>query len=368
MKQMWRRGGAGQVKGGSKVLALLLVMMLMAVAGCSKKEETQPASSQNVKGQQVELKLAHFWPSTHPAETQLVQPWAAEIDKASNGQVKITSYPQEGLVPAAAIYEGVKNGRADIGISCFSYTRGQFPVSEVFELPGITYNNSQVASRVAWEGIQEFNPKEVQDTKLLMVLTTGPGDLFTKKPVRKLEDLKGMEIRATGLSAKTLECVGATPIAMPQSDAYDALSKGMVKGNLGPIEVLQGWKQAEVTKYITKSPFLYNTLFFVTMNKDKWDSLSPENQKIVEEVTAKFFDEVAAGLWDKQNQDAMNGAIKENQMEIITLSTEETERWIKLVEPVQADYVSRMNKIGIDGQKILDRVKELADKYNQQYK
>ncbi len=364
--QMWRRRGAEQVKPGRKVLALLLVLMLMAIAGCSK-QETQPASSQNGKQQKAELKLAHFWPSTHPAETQLVQPWAAEVEKASNGQVKITSYPQESLAPAAAIYKGVKSGIADIGISCFSYTRGQFPVSEVFELPGITYNNSQVASRVAWEGIQEFNPKEVQDTKLLMVLTTGPGDLYTKKPVRKLEDLKGMEIRATGLSAKTLEYLGATPIAMPQSDAYDALSKGMVKGNLGPIEVLQGWKQAEVTKYITKSPFLYNTLFFVTMNQDKWDSLSPENQKVVEEVTAKVFDEVAAGLWDKQNQDAMNGAIKENQMEIITLSSAETESWIKLVEPVQTDYVTRMSKMGVDGQKILDRVKELADKYNQQY-
>jgi len=358
----------GRKKVGRRMLALLLVLMLMAVAGCSKKEETQPTSSQDVKAQQVELKLAHFWPSTHPAETQLVQPWAAEIENASNGQVKITSYPGNNLLQAEAIYNGVKSGIADIGISCFSYTRGQFPVSEVFELPGITYNNSQVASRVAWEGIQEFNPKEVQDTKLLMVLTTGPGDLYTKKPVRKLEDIKGMEIRATGLSAKTLECVGATPIAMPQSDAYDALSKGMVKGNLGPIEVLQGWKQAEVTKYITKSPFLYNTLFFVTMNKDKWDSLSPENQKVVEEVTAKFFDEVAAGLWDKQNQNAMNGAIKENKMEIITLSPTETERWIKLVEPVQVDYVTRMNKIGVDGQKTLDRVKELADKYNQQYK
>lgn len=363
VKRFW-----GRKKVGRRVLALVLVLMLMAVAGCTKKEETQPTSSQNVKEKKVELKLAHFWPSTHPAETQLVQPWATEIEKASNGQVKITSYPQNSLAQPEAIYKAVKSGIADIGISCFSYTRGQFPVSEVFELPGITYNNSQVASRVAWEGIQEFNPKEVQDTKLLMVLTTGPGDLYTKKPVRKLEDIKGMEIRATGLSAKTLECVGATPIAMPQSDAYDALSKGMVKGNLGPIEVLQGWKQAEVTKYITKSPFLYNTLFFVTMNKDKWDSLSPENQRVVEEVTANFFDEVAAGLWDKQNQDAMNGAIKENKMEIITLSPAETERWIKLVEPVQVDYVTRMNKIGVDGQKTLDRVKELADKYNQQYK
>lgn len=348
-------------------MALLLVLALTVAAGCSK-QEASTTSPQKDKQQQVELKLAHFWPSTHPAETELVQPWAKAIKQATNGEVKITSYPGQTLLPADAIYNGVKTGSADIGISCFSYTRGQFPVSEVFELPGITYNNSKVASRVAWEGIQEFNPKEVQDTKLLMVLTTGPGDLYTKKPIRKLEDLKGMEIRATGLSAKTLECLGATPIAMPQSDAYDALSKGMVKGNLGPIEVLQGWKQAEVTRYITRSPFLYNTLFFVTMNQEKWDSLSPENQKVIEEVTAKFFDNVAAGLWDKQNQDALNGAIKENKMEIITLPPAETERWIELVEPIQADYVARMNKLGVDGQKTLDRVKKLADEYNRQYK
>ncbi len=78
-------------------------------------------------------------------------------------------------------------------------------------MPGITYNNSKVASKVAWEGIKELNPKEVQDTKLLMVITTGPGDLFTKAPVRNLEDLKGMEIRATGLSAHTLTALGANP-------------------------------------------------------------------------------------------------------------------------------------------------------------
>lgn len=367
MQQMSTRRGKGQAEAGRRLMALLLVLMLMAVTGCSK-QEARTASSQNLKQARVELKLAHFWPSTHPAETELVQPWAKEIEQVTNGEVKITSYPGQTLLQADAIYNGVKTGAADIGISCFSYTRGQFPILEVFELPGITYNNSKVASRVAWEGIQEFNPKEVQDTKLLMVLTTGPGDLYTKKPVRKLGDLKGMEIRATGLSAKTLECLGATPIAMPQSDAYEALSRGMVKGNLGPIEVLQGWKQAEVTSYITRSPFLYNTLFFVTMNKDKWDSLSPENQKVIEKVTAKFFDNVAAGLWDKQNQDALNGAIKENKMEVITLPAAESERWIKLVEPIQADYVARMNKLGLDGQKTLDRVKKLADEYNQQYK
>ena len=66
----------------------------------------------------------------------------------------------------------------------FLYQRA-FPVCEVFELPGITYNSSKAASKVAWEGIKEINPKEVQDTKLLMVLTTGPGDLYTKFPLER---------------------------------------------------------------------------------------------------------------------------------------------------------------------------------------
>lgn len=356
-------------KGRSrKVLAgLLMALMLATMAGCSQQSSTTSTNA-NEKGAQVELKLAHFWPATHPVETELVQSWAGEVETASNGQVKITSYPGETLLKAADIYDGVQKGIADIGISCFSYTRGRFPVTEVFELPGIQYNNSKVASKVAWEGIQALNPAEVQDTHLLMVITTGPGDLFTKDPVRKLEDLKGMEIRATGLSAATLKNLGATPVAMPQSEAYESLSRGVVKGNLGPIEVLQGWKQAEVTQYITKTPFLYNTLFFVTMNKDKWEALSPEQQQTISNVTADYFTKVGMGLWDKQDEAAMNGAIKDNHMEIITLSAAETDRWIKLVEPVQKEFVANMDKQGLKGQEILDQVKALADQYNQEYK
>ncbi|MGI6487010.1 MAG: TRAP transporter substrate-binding protein [Syntrophothermaceae bacterium] len=350
---------------GKRVVALMVAVVFMATsAGCS-----QTGSSPKSEGQKtVELRLAHFWPATHPAETELVQPWAGAIEEATAGKVKITSYPAQTLLPADGIYDGVVSGVADIGISCFSYTRGRFPVLEVFELPGITYNNSKVASKVAWEGIQELNPPEVQDTKLLMVLTTGPGDLYTKTPVRKLEDLKGLEIRATGLSAKTLNAVRATPVAMPQSEAYEALSKGVVKGNLGPVEVLQGWRQAEVTDYLTKTPFLYNTLFFVTMNRDKWDSLTPEIQKAIQEVSEEYFEKVAIGLWDKQNESALKFAVEQHNMEVIELSSAEKERWISLVKPIQDEFVARMDQEGFDGHKILQTAETLAQKYNQEYK
>lgn len=350
--------------GTAWILMLALLVGMVSVAGCAG----QKASTTQNEVKPVELKLAHFWPATHPIETQLVQPWARDIEKATNGRVKITSYPGETLMKAADIYDGVVKGVADVGISCFSYTRGRFPVLEVFELPGITYNTSKAASKVAWDGIQQLNPKEVQDTKLMMVLTTGPGDLYTKNPVKTLEDLKGMEIRATGLSAKTLTALGASPVAMAQSEAYEALSKGVVKGNLGPDEVLQGWKQAEVTKYLTKTPFLYNTLFFITMNTQKWESLGPETQQAILQVNQKYFDEVAIGLWDMQNEAALKYAVEQKGMQVIDLDAAERDRWVQLVQPIQKEYADKMTQQGQNGQEILDKVKALSDKYNQQYK
>ncbi|MEG3071516.1 MAG: hypothetical protein RQM92_12420 [Candidatus Syntrophopropionicum ammoniitolerans] len=151
------------------------------------------------------------------------------MEEATNGQVKVISYPQETLLKADGIYDGVVNGIADIGLSCFSYTRGRFPALEAFELPGVTYNNSRVASKVAWEGIKQLNPEEVQDTRLMMVLTTGSGDLFTKAPVQTLADLNGLELRATGLSAKTLKVLGPArwlcPSQMPMNPCPKGLSR-----------------------------------------------------------------------------------------------------------------------------------------------
>jgi TRAP-type C4-dicarboxylate transport system substrate-binding protein len=349
--------------GKKPLLILLALLMVVYVTACSSKNPTDQSNKQGT----VELKLAHFFPSTHPAETELIQPWAKAIEEATNGQVIITSYPGETLLKADGIYDGVVSGVADIGLSCFSYTRGRFPVLEAFELPGVTYNNSKAASLVAWEGIKQLNPKEVQDTRLMMVLTTGSGDLFTRVPVRSLQDLQGLAVRATGLSAKTLQVLGANPVAMPQSESYEALSKGVVKGNLGPVEVLQGWKNAEVTQYLTRTPFLYNTLFFITMNLDRWNSLSPENQKAIEEVNKKFFEEVAIGLWDKQNEAAWKYAVEEKGMQEIKLSQEEKDRWIAAVKPIQDEFVATMQQKGLPGQEALDTVKALAEKYNKEY-
>lgn len=338
-------------------IVLVLFVVLTIQAGCVSSVSAD-------KGDTINLKLAHFFPATHPAETELVQGWAKAINEATNGRVVITSYPGETLLKASDIYGNVVEGVADLGLSCFSYNIGRFPEIEAFEQPGIVYENSKVASEVAWEGIKELNPKCVQDTKLMMVISTGPGDLFTKTPVRKLEDIKGMQIRATGLTAETLRLVGAVPVGLTQAEGYEALSKGIVDGNLAPLEVLKTWKHAEVTNYITRTPFLYSNLFYITMNLDKWNSLPSDIQQIITETTEKFHEEVGIGLWDKQNEEALQWAVNEENIEIFELSEEETERWIQAVEPMIEKYISEK---GEAGQKAIDVAKRLAEKYNEIY-
>ncbi len=362
---MKKRNYKKHLKKTCKTLFLLMLSMMFVFSGCSGN--TPSSGEADDTAEPVELKLAHFFPSTHPAETHLILPWAKAIEEATEGRVIITSYPNQTLLQADSIYDGVVNGVADMGLSCFAYTRGRFPVLEVFELPGITYLNSKVASRVAWEGIQQINPEEVQDTKLMMVIATGPGDLYTKVPVNSLDDLQGLELRATGLSAKTLEALGATPVAMAQSEAYEALSKGVVQGNLGPIEVLKGWRQAEVTESLTLTPFLYNTLFFVTMNLDTWNSISPEDQETILSVNQEFFEEIGAGLWDMQNEDALAWAEEDQGMQIIKLSQEEQDKWKSFLKPIQDEYVNKINESGLQGQDILDLVNQLAETYNEEY-
>ena len=317
-------------------------------------------------GQTVELRLAHFWPANHFIETSLIQPWIKEIAEATDGKVKIVSYPGETLMKAGDIYDGVVRGSIDIGVSCFSYSPGRFPFCEVFELPGVTYASSQSSGQAAWETIQEFDPVELHDTKMIMVLSTGPGDIYSKQPVRSLEDMKGLEIRATGISTRALAELGAAPVNLSQAEAYDALNKGVVKANLGPDEVLKSWNQADITKYVTKTPFLYNTLFFFTMNDKKWHDLDEETQQIITEISQKYFTEVAVGLWDIQNEEALTWAQEEKGMEVIELPSTEATRWQRALAPVQNEWVNAIESKGIDGSAVLQRVQELADQYNEQ--
>lgn len=315
-------------------------------------------------GNPVTLSLAHIFPPTHFVNTSQVSTWIKEIEKATGGSVNFTVFPGGTLLKSAETYDGVVSGTADIAVGVFAYTRGRFPVMEAFELPGIYFGSCTATSLVAWEGIKRFKPKELSDTKLMYIYAVGPGSLYSKKEIKSLADLKGMRIRATGLTAKSIKALGATPVAMPMPEAYEALSKGVVEGNIGPPEILKGWKQAEVTKYIVKMPPVYNGIHYCVMNLDKWNSLPSDVQKAIEKVNEAFI-VPAAQIWDSEmKENGIDYGVKEHGMEIGSLSEEDYAKAMTLMQPLLDDYIARMAKKGISGKEIVDFVKDRAAWYS----
>ena len=168
----------------------------------------------------------------------LADQWCKEVEKRTNGRVRISYFPGGTLTPAAQTYDNVVKGIADIGFSVFAYTRGKFPLTEVIDLP-IGVQSGAVATSMINEYYGRFKPKELDEVKVLYLHAHGPGIIHTKRPVNKLEDLKGMKIRATGLAAKIAAASVQRLWGPPCRKPTTALRTGIVDGAMAPFEALQ---------------------------------------------------------------------------------------------------------------------------------
>lgn len=344
-----------------KLKTFLLIAVVICIAGvlftgCSKKSE--PGDSSQQKDASVKLTYSVFFPPSH-IQCKTAEAWAEEIKKRTNGEVEITIYPAGTLTKAPQCYEGVVSGISDIGMSCFAYTRGRFPLMEGVDLP-LGYPTGMVATRVATAIAQEFQPEELNDVHLLYIHAHGPGILASKKPVHNLDEIKGMQIRATGLSSKIVQNLGATPVAMSQPETYEALQKGVVEATFCPVETLKGWKQGEVIEAITDTSVIgYTTSMFVVMNKASWDKLNPEQQKVFSDVSAEWVDKHGQA-WDQADEEGM-AFIKELGREVIDLSPEQQQRWKEKVQPILDEYVATTQEKNLPGDKFLARLKEMIE-------
>ena len=105
----------------------------------------------------VELTYSIFFPATH-GHTLLATEWAKEVEKRTNGAVKISMYPGATLTPADQCYDGVVTGISDIGMSVLSYAKGRFPLTEVIDLP-LGYKSGLQATRLVNAVLREVQAK-----------------------------------------------------------------------------------------------------------------------------------------------------------------------------------------------------------------
>jgi TRAP-type transport system periplasmic protein len=263
-------------------------------------------------------------------------------------------YPAGSLTKADQCYEGVVRGVSDLGMSCFAYTRGRFPLLEGLDLP-LGYPDGLTATRIAHDQVGRYAARELQDVHLLYTHAHGPGILATRKPVRALEDLKGLKIRATGLSAKIVEALGATPVAMSQPETYEALQRGVVDATLCPIETLKGWNQAEVIQHVVDASAIgYTTAMFVVMNRQRWDSLPPDLQQVFTTVSAEFVDR-HGDAWNRADAEGRQFA-QDLGRQFIPLTDAESQRWIAAVQPLLEGYLDQTRQKSLPGQTLLEQI------------
>lgn len=299
----------------------------------------------------INLTYSNFFPPTH-IQSKLAESWCKEIEKRTDGKVKIDYYPGQTLTKARQCYDGVVQGLSDIGFSVLAYTRGRFPVMSAIDLP-LGYSSGVVATRVINAVYDKFQPKELADTQVMYLHAHGPGLIHTKdKPVKTLEDMKGMKFRGHGTSALVVQALGGTPVPKPMPETYQMLQKGVVDGAVYPMESNKGWKLGDVTDYCTFDfAAAYTTSFFVVMNKDRWASLPPDVKKVIEQVNQEWIAKHGEA-WDESDQEGRDYFLKQGN-KIITLSAEESARWKKAVSPIIDDYIQTLNDKGFNGKEIV---------------
>ncbi len=362
-----------------KTVSLLLIFILLTClvsTGCaveSPEEATKPSlENQGETVQQsedvFELTLAHFQ-VVYEIEEVLIQGWIKALDEATDGRVKITSYPGGTLISGTEIYEGVIDGVADIGHSCYAYTRGRFPVLETLLVPGLEYPNAKVSDWTVTEFIKELDPDELKDVKHLFTWTTGRGDLLLQEPVEKMEDLSGRTLGVTaGERADALGKLGATGVVLPMPEHYEAVSRGLTEGILCPMENLKSVRLAEVVDYVTITPMLYNQLLFMVMNLDKWNSFPPDIQNIIESVTEEYYEEVVAGFYDWIAEITMEWLEEEGfEIKVTNLSEQEKERWIGKIAPMMDEHVEYLNDKGLPAEEIVNTALKIIEKNIEKY-
>ena len=337
---------------GVWVLGIAILAMGLVVPQPSWSEKT------------ITLTYANFPPaSTFPCVQ--MEHWKAEVEKRTGGKVKVQTFPGGTLLGAKNMFDGVVSGVADVGNFAMSYQPGRFPVSEAVDLP-IGFANAKAASLTLYDLIEKYQPKEFEKVKVLTLFTCPPSNFMTSKPVKSLEDLKGLELRVSGTGVDVIKNLGGTPIAMPQSETPEAIQKGMVKGMVSSLEILKDMNFAAYCPYATIAN-LHVVTFAVVMNKAKWNALPDDVKKVLDDLgreqalwTGNYVDEhVAESLvWSKDKY----------KLQVFQLPAEDKAKIPQLLKPLIDDYIKRANEAGLPGEQIVKDVYAMKEKLEQEYK
>ena len=331
---------------------LVLVLLAMVLGFSTGGRQTYAADTFN-------FKFAHIFPG--PAKQSLLcEAFVQELEQRTGGRIKTQYFGGGSLLNPPGMYNGIEMGVADMGFAHVEYTPGRFPVTEACDMP-LGYPSAWVSNMVVNDFYVKFKPKEWDKVKVLWMHASNPNVMITTKPVRNLDDLKGLTIRAPGRVGDTMKALGASPAPMPIMEVYDGMSKGVVQGVNTPFETLKTFRFGEVAKYVTSSWQVGNIYaFYVIMNKKSYDKLPPDLKEILDELSGEYKERFAL-MWNSIDFDGKEFAA-EKGVEFIDLSDDQVEKWKAATEPVVDNYIKDMTSKGYSESEVRSWISYLRER------
>lgn len=316
--------------------------------------------------QDVTLRMQHFLPAQSTVPAQILDVWADNVERDSDGRIKVERFPsmQLGGTPPDLIDQAIY-GVADIVWTVVGYTPGRFPTTEVFELPFFV-TDSRAASSAYWQMFERhMKDGEFADVHVLATWVHGPGLLHTRRPVSLPDDLKGMKIRGgSRLVNDLLERAGATPVGMPLPTVPEALSKGVIDGTTVPWEVTPAVKIPELVTNHTEfeGAWLYTLTFVMAMNKDRYEGLPDDLRAVIDRNSGLEFSIFAGGVQQAADAPARQIALDRGNT-IVNVKGDSIDLWRDQVAPIRKSWIADMAQRGLDGQALIDEAQRLMSDF-----
>lgn len=329
-----RMGLRRPLRAGSRAAALLVAVTVSASA-CSGM-----AASQRGQQDEITVRVASYLDPKSSATVQALDWWADEVEKRSGGRVKFEKFYNASLFGATELRDAVGGGRVDVGHFAPGYHIADFPLTEgLHTVPGVAY--SYAAHMEAVQELYESNDATRQEWRgqglhLVRTVTAAEGALGTKKPIKTLDDLKGLDVRGFeggGLNAG-LKAFGANPVNLQFGELYEATQRGVVDGFIGLIiDAAAGLGLHETLKHWIDPGFGVAASTVIAANAEWWDSLPKDVRDIMDEVADEIVTQYPEFVAELESQACET--IEKAGVKIAAFSDSDRERWLAAIADSQ---------------------------------
>lgn len=330
---------------------------MAALAAAIMTATSAPSSAQNVT-----LRYSHWLPPVHVMHKTAVAPWAASVEKASKGTIRVQIFPAQQLGQAGDHYDMAASGIADLTYVNPGYQAGRFPMAAASELPFLV-EDVAVGSEVFHRWYAKYAEKEMPEIKVCNTILFAPGAIHSSKPIRVPDDMKGVKGRAAQATlARLFAMLGGSSVPISAPEVRDALERGVVDMATAPWgSMIRPWGLDQAVKHTLDMSF-YSGLNLIALNRAAYDKLSPEQKAVIDDHCSPEWSRRMAAGWQENEVKGRKELLGQKDRVVHVPSKDEVQQWRQAMAPIVDEWRKAAKARGFDADAALKELRGMLQK------